>query len=351
MKIYLLLPLLCLMACTTREPAKSKVITQNSKLTKYARLLTLTDKGAYVEAAIKDPWDTTRLLARYEIRERLRRVAVASSVHCSLLDELGAFRNIIGVMDSRYIRHEGVKEALRRGRLRDFGDARSPSLEALLDAHPDALLLSPFEHNERLRCDIPVIECADYMETSPLGRAEWIKFYGLLFGQRERADSIFQAVEHDYLALKRKAAKTRTRPTIVGELPYRGVWYVAAGGSTVGQLYADAGARYIFADVEGTGSQPMAVEQAFERAQKADLWLVKYDRSTPLRLEDIASDHPLLARMRARVYGCNTRFSTYYEDTPFHPERLLQEVLAITHPELHLKGGLYYHALTGGAGF
>lgn len=308
---------------------------------RYARLLRLTDHGRGFEATILNPWDTTQVLRHIRFQGPARRLVVFSSVHCALLAELGALDHIAGVLDANYIRHPATLEAIRKGRIRTLGTAQEPNREAILDLRPDALLPSPYEGSqEGERLDVPIIDCADYMEVSPLARAEWIKLYGRLVGQRERADSIFQAVEREYLRLKKIAQKAKTRPTLLSEMPEGDTWYVAAGGSTAGQMYADAGASYLFADIPGTGSRLMSREEVYERAHSADYWFLKYDLPRPLRRSDLP---PLLRTMKARIYGCNTRYSTYYEDTPFHPERLLGELIATLHPELGVTCRQRYH--------
>lgn len=327
---------------------------------KYARNLTMIAHKNYTEAFIRNPWDTTMVLHHYIlsplpsspkdegstlVRVPLRRAGIFTAVHCGLVKELGCETAIRGICEIEYINIPSIRKAVREGRVSNFGSAMEPSIESIMDAEPDALLISPFENSggygrvERL--GIPIIECADYMEFSPLARAEWMRFYGRLFGVGERADSLFCEVERRYLALRKQANKVTYRPTLVAEKPYSGVWYVAGGQSAMGILYHDAGADYLFADRKKNGSLSLSVETVFEVAQQADIWLIKYNQSTPLTLRQLMSDYPSFAHFRAvqtnHVYGCNQETSRFYEETPYHPDRLLADLVRIIHPNLGIK--------------
>ena len=149
------------------------------------------------------------------VRTPLSKAVVYSSVHCGLLDQIGALESIGGVCDLKYIKLPEVQDGCRTGSIADVGNGMNPDMEKIIDLHPDAIMLSPFENSggygrvEKL--DIPIIECADYMETSALGRAEWMRFYGLLFGEAQKADSLFAEVEKNYNELKALVAPLSVR--------------------------------------------------------------------------------------------------------------------------------------------
>ena len=362
----LFLSLLLFTACSHHRTLQAEEQGDTLPL-RYARNLTIVEYGNRTEVTIRDPWDTTAVLHRYVLvpaqadlpahtdlqsvlRVPLRHVGVFTSVHCGLLHELGHREAIRGICEIQYINLPYVQEGVRTGRIANFGSAMEPTIEVIMDAQPDALLISPFENSggygrvERL--GIPIIECADYMEYSPLARAEWMKFYGRLFGESERADSLFCEVERRYLSLRARASKVTHRPTLIAEKPYSGVWYVPGGGSVMGILYRDAGADYLYADRPETGSLPLSVETVFEKAQSADFWIIKYNQNQPLTLSQLRSDYPPFAHFRAfqsgRVYGCNQFSSHFYEETPYHPDLLLADLVRIFHPELGIEAEKSY---------
>ena len=326
---------------------------------KYASLLTLQEGDGFIWAQIKNPWDTTKVLHSYVlvpkgqdtpgnlpqgevIRTPLSHSLFYTSIHVSLIDELGAYNVISGVCDQQYMHIDQVRKDIESGKIVDCGMSQTPDMEKIMDLAPDAILLSPFENSGTYgklgSMGIPIIECADYMETGALGRAEWMRFYGLLVGKRETADSLFAAIESDYNRLKTLVKDVKQKPTVVCGKKFGASWHVAGANSTIGQLVADAGGDYVFSNEPATGSVPYAPEKVFDRAQSADLWLFKYRQEVPLTYDQLAQEWNNYAEMNAfkkhNVYGCNLFKVDYYEETPFHPNLLLRDYICIFHPEV-----------------
>ena len=172
---------------------------------RYAKLLTLLQGDGYVVAEVKNPWGDG-LLARYTIDKPLTHSVFYTSSHVSLVDELGGYDVIKGVCDLDYMYLDKVHKDVAEGKIKDCGLSMTPDLEKIMELNPDAILLSPFENSGTYgklgKLGIPIIECADYMENTALGRAEWVKFYGLLIGKAAEADSLFAEVERDYNKVK-----------------------------------------------------------------------------------------------------------------------------------------------------
>ena len=180
---------------------------------KYSSLLTIVEHDGYVVADIKNPWKPGKMLHRYYLVPRtsdiklqtsdltdgtvievpIQRAAVFTTVHCALLTELGLGSHIVGVADSKYIKVPYIQQQIKAGRIVDCGNGLNPIVEKIMDVKPDVIMLSPFENSggygKTEEIGIPLIECAEYMETSPLARAEWMRFYGLLFGAGDEADA------------------------------------------------------------------------------------------------------------------------------------------------------------------
>ena len=200
---------------------------------RYAENITLKDAGDYTVAVVRNPWDTTKVLHTYilvpsdtempsdrpegtVVRTPLESSLVYSSVHSSLISELGAGDAITGVCDAQYIHTQRLAERIDSGIIADCGSGMSPNIERIIELHPHAILFSPYENSggygkiEQL--GIPLIECADYMETTPLGRAEWMKFYGMLYGRYDEAEKLFNETEHGYNSLKSAVDSIARRP-------------------------------------------------------------------------------------------------------------------------------------------
>ncbi len=333
----------------------------------YATLITMHEGAGYVYVQIANPWDSLAPPRMYVlipadsevpvhipngeiVRTPISNAAVFSSVHCGLMEELGALKSIRGVCDLQYINIPSIQEAVKKGSITDLGQSVSPDVEKLIDINPGAILLSPYENSGSFGAlgslGVPIIECADYMENSPLARAEWIKFYGLLCGQQRQADSIFKAVEKSYNAMCKAVAKEKDRPTVALELKTGATWYVAGARTTTARYYSDAGAEYVFSDIDDRGSVPLDPESVFERSAAADYWLFKYAQTTEMTYEELAEEYPAYGEMKAfqtgKVYACNTSKKGYFEQTPFHPDRLLRDLIMIFHPGVLDEGETHY---------
>ena len=234
-----------------------------------------------------------------------------------------------------------IQEGLRAGKIADLGEATAPNIEKIIDIGAEIIIASPFQnagYGPAEKLGIPIIEAADYMESLPLGRTEWIRFYGLLFGKEAMADSIFRETEGRYLELKELAKTVTNRPTVISEKKFGSSWYMPAGDSYVAHLYNDAGADYIFKDLPGAGSTPLAFETVLDKAIHADMWLIKYNQTNDMTYKDLRTEYTPYENFDAfknrRIYTCNTGIVPYYEEFPIHPDYLLKDLVWVFHPEL-----------------
>jgi iron complex transport system substrate-binding protein len=325
----------------------------------YSSNLSLIDYEDYIVAQLRNPWDTAKILHTYVlvdknqqlpqelpqgtlVRTPLSKAIIYSSVHCSLLKDFGVLNSIGGVCDLKYIKLPEIEEGCRNGTIADVGDGMNPNIEKIIDLHPDAILLSPFENSggygrvEKL--NVPIIECADYMETSSLGRAEWMRFYGLLFGKKTEADAMFAAVERNYKDLQELVKPISFAPSVMCDLKTSSTWYTPGGNSTIAKLYSDAGANYIFREDTHSGSLPYPFEVIFEKGQQTDFWLIRYNQPVDKTYGELEKEFAPYAGFRPfkerNIYGCNTNRVPFYEETPFHPDWLLKDLIKIFHPSL-----------------
>ena len=349
---------LLLSACSGGSKTSSAIHGEIIPL-KYAENLKLIKGEGYTEAVLRNPWDTTSILRTYIlvdkdkevpdhlpegtlVRTPLSKALVYTATHCHLIHELGAVKSIGGICEIQYIKVPEIVEGCQNGTIVNAGEGTNPNIEKIIDLHPDALLLSPYEnsggHGQVEKLKIPIIECADYMETSALGSAEWIRFYGLLFGKEALADSIFAEVEKNYNEWKALATAQPVKPRLMCEVKSGSAWYVSGGRSTTGKIYADAGADYVFASYPNAGGVPLSFETVFDKAQDADVWLMKYNHPTDKTYQSLQEDYAPYANFKAfkekNIYHCNTAYRPYYEDFPFHPDRVLKDLIKIFHPSL-----------------
>lgn len=339
---------------------------------KYARKLTVVRHDGYTVATLQNPWKEGKVLHRYVlvpsdaelpdrlpegtvVRTPLTRSVVFTTVHCALLQMLHAEDRIAGVADLKYIKVPYIHEQVEKGRISDCGDAMSPVIEKLIDQHPDAIFLSPFENSGGYGkvedIDIPLIECAEYMEASPLARAEWMRFYGMLFGCEQRADSLFAVVDSSYQALKEVAKTSKVKRSVMLDKVTGSVWYVPGGHSTIGQMLKDAQSLYPWADDDHSGSVSLPFESVLERAGECDVWLFRFSSDHLITYRELLGEHHGYNQFKAyrqkEVYGCNVELSLFYEEAPFRPDWLLTDFIKMLHPDiLNLPSLRYYQKIS-----
>lgn len=324
---------------------------------KHSTLLSMVECDGYTVVDVRNPWGDG-LLKRYVLvpkenelpsdlpdgvllRTPLDRVVLVSGVHVALLEELGTEMAVAGVCDAQYVYSNMTRDGLASGRVVDCGSSMDVDSERLVLANPEALFVLPYEncgYGKIERLGIPLIECADYMEPSPLACAEWIRFYGRLVGKGHEADSIFNKVAEEYCSLVEMTRGVEKRPKLLCELKSHSAWYVPGGSSTMGRMYADAGADYAFASYDVSGSVPLAFEVVLENAADADLWLIKYNSPVDKTLESLLDEFSGYSHFEAfrtkNVYACNCAYKRLFEERSFHPEKVLKELIALFHPSL-----------------
>jgi len=368
-----LLYLLC--SCSYRQQVPADNIGDTLKL-KYAENITIVRNDSCTMVVLKNPWKAGEVLHTYWLVQRgsslpqqlegtgadvvsvpLQKAVVFNTAHAWLTITLGALTQVRGVADLRFMQLPAVRQRVQSGLTADCGDAMSPNIEQIIDIGADAILLSPFENSGgygRLeKLGIPLIECADYMETSALGRAEWMKFYGILFGKEREADSLFHVVDSSYQVLKARAAQCGTEgakaPRLITEKLTGSTWYVPGGRSSVGRLIADANGSYPWADDKHSGSLALPFETVFDKAGDADVWLFNDFSDQPMTYQRLAAEYrgyPLMKAFRKRrVWYVNSLKVPYFEEVSFRPDWLLLDYIQMLHPELGLGEPKYYKKL------
>lgn len=327
----------------------------------HSDLLTLVERGAETSVAVKDPWHKGQTLQSLTVGQKagkdvlrpLRRVVVFTTAHCQLLEYLGLADRIVGVCDVQYIHIADIQRRVKAGRIANCGDAMNPDVEKIVSLRPDAIILSPFEgasYGRLEKLGIPLIFAADYMETSALGRAEWMRYYGRLFGEAHRADSLYHVVDSTYEALKAHAARLPRGRSMLTERMTGSVWYVPGGKSSMGAIFADAGCPYAFAHDSHSGSLPLSFEQVLSQAGQADVWAFQFNGQRMMTRADLLREFhgykALKAFQRGDIYECNSSVTPYFEEVSFRPDYLLREIIILSHPQARLGQLRYYKKLS-----
>lgn len=328
---------------------------------RWAALFRVAYRGAFAEVTVRAPWQPEGEGLRYRLRPRgvpappaepglrdfevpLRSVATTSTTELPALVRLGVAQTWVGHSEMDFVSSPALRTRITAGEVREIG---SPTdLETLLALHPDALFADFLTRPELDRLALAekagtgILIVPGFLETSPLGRAEWLLLFSLFFGKEREAIAAFAEIEKGYLELRDQVAGVATRPRVFTGGPFQNVWHVPGGGSFAAHLLADAGADYVWKDERASGALPLDLEKVFERAEDADFWIYpSHWRS----LREIAAVDARLTRFTAwqkgRVYAADLRLSAsggndFWEEGAARPDLVLADLVAIFHPEL-----------------
>lgn len=326
----------CLLGACTPAAKQSRLPRPGNK---YATGFQIDDTLGMKRVRVFAPWNADSVMATYMIGEPLERIGASSATHIGMLAELGLMNRLVGMCNPEVSYHSLPATC------QHLGDAMQPDCEKIIVNGVQAMLYSTYapsdQSAERMESvGIPVLYNNEWRESTPLARAEWIRFVAVFFDKLDVADSIFHAVDSAYCALvntqsqiKNHKSQITNSQSIVSGLDFRGTWYVPAGGTYMGALFRDAGAEYAFADDPRESSIPLTFEQALLTFADADVWL---GCNVPSReaLIDMNNQHALFkAYQTGRLYNFRRRClpsgaNDFWESGVVHPERILQDIIA-----------------------
>ena len=324
--------LVLLVACVGCKPTVQRAH-QPRPGNKYATGFQIDDTLGMKRVRVFAPWKADSVMATYFVSEPLERIGASSATHIGMLAELGLMDKLVGMCNPEVSYHT-LPETCQH-----LGDAMQPDAERIIANGVQAMLYSTYapsdQSAERMESvGITVLYNNEWRESTPLARAEWIRFVAVFFGELPKADSIFAEVERAYCELveSRRTKAESHKCSVVSGLDFRGTWYVPAGGTYMGALFKDAGAEYAFADDPREASIPLTFEQALLTFADADVWL---GCNVPSReaLLDMNSQHALFkAYQTGRLYNFRKRClpsgaNDFWESGVVHPERILRDII------------------------
>lgn len=366
-----------LISCSTNSKKAENAAPGDTLQTRFAQGFDLIRHGEMTEAVVYDPWHRGQVYKRYylvrdtatavpadgiRIRIPLPSIAINSATYIESLRLLGELSTVRGVCNADYIYSPQIRKGVQEGRIADLGDSFNLRIERLLSLSPAALMTTAYnaedENSRRLeRCGIPLIYNIEWQESTPLGRAEWIRFIAAFYDKLPLADSLFGGISERYLALRDRVQtavdKGMRRPTLLAGQDFRGTWSMPAPGSFNAVLYQDAGALYTpptHTGTNGTGSGSEAgsgttgslqttIEAALLKYADAEVWM-GVQASTYEELQNQNSRYALFAPFRlGEVYNFNGRTtptggSDYWESAVVHADSLLADFVKVLHPSL-----------------
>ncbi len=272
-------------------------------------------------------------------------IVVTSTTHIPALEELEVLNNLIGFPDTKYISSKATRKKINSGAIVELGVNESLNTEAVLNLQPDLIIgfaindgNSTYETIER--ANIPVVYNGDWVEETPLGKAEWIKFFAPFFNKTKEADAVFNKIEKSYLEAKTLASKAENKPTVMSGAMFKDVWYLPGGKSWAANFLEDANADYLWSSTDENGSLSLSWESVLDIGQHAEYWIGPAQLATYQEMEASSQHYTQFdAFQNRKVFStANTLGETggtlYYELGPQRPDLVLKDLIHILHPGL-----------------
>lgn len=337
----------------------------SESILKHAKGFSVMDYGNYKVLQINNPWPKAEKTYKYALIPEgnlalitlnkdefdgilstpVKKIVVTSTTHIPALELLGVEQTLVGFPGTDYVSSEKTRDLIDKGQIRELGKNEGINTEVLLELKPDVVVGFGIDGNNRTfetikKSGIPVIYNGDWVEESPLAKAEWIKFFGALYNKEKESDSIFSKIEKDYLEAKKLASNVDHQPTILSGALEKDVWYLPSGTSPEAQLLKDANVHYLWSDTKASGSLALSFESVFEKAQHAELWISPSFYPSLEALEK-ANEHytQFDAFKNKKVYSfVSTQGDkggiTYFELGTARPDLVLKDLIKICHPEV-----------------
>lgn len=342
-------------SCKEKTACKKQSILEKSTV-KYATGFDIINEGNQKKLIIKKPYQNakesfTYLLAdetdflKNTIKVPVENIVVTSTTHIAMLELLNVEKLLVGFPQTKFISSEKTRKRIDNGAIIELGSEQNMNTEKLIELAPELVIGFGLNGNSKVyktveRNGIPVIYNGDWLEETPLGRAEWIKFFGVIFNKEKEADSIFNSIEANYLEVKKLALKAKNIPTIVSGNLIKDVWYMPAGESFIANYFRDANTNYLWNDTKGNGSFPLSIERVLDKAQDAKYWIgcgLFENKENMLNSNQYYNYFDAFKNNMIYTYVKNkgkTGGLVYFEKSPTRPDLVLKDIIKITNPKL-----------------
>ena len=351
---------LCFVQCKKEISANTKIIPQNE--IHYAKGFSIVNYDGFSVVKVTNPWPKANKSYSYILKEKngiipdslknnttinipIKNIVVTSTTHIPSLEMLGVENTLVGFPNLNYISSEKVRALIDSKKIKELGSNQTLNTEVIIDLQPEVIIGYGLDNSNPTldnleKNGLKVLLNGDWNEQTPLGKAEWIKFFGALYGKQKQANELFSKIEKDYLKTVEIAKKATSNPTILAGDMYEDKWYLPQGTSWGCQLLKEAKGDYLWKETNGTGSLSLSFETILEKGKNADLWITSGQFST---LKEMLDANPHYSQFKAfqnkNVYSFagkkgKTGGVLYYELAPNRPDLVLKDIVKILHPEL-----------------
>lgn len=358
--IFLITLLGIFISSCKKETKKSTSKLETSISIKYAKGFSVNVENGVKKLKINAPYQNTNKTFEYIISSEslesnnkinnihvpINKMVITSTTHVPMVELLGEEKSIVGFPYAKYVSSEKTRALIDDEKIKEIGKESSLNTEILLDLQPDLVVgYSVTTADKSLttaeKSGISVIYNGDWLEETPLGRAEWIKFFGILYNKEKEADSIFNIIEKNYLNAKALASNTEKQPNILsGAIMNKDIWNLPAGDSFVAQFLKDANLNYLWQNTKGKGSLSLNFESVLDKGVNADFWIAPgYFSTKEQMLQNNQIYQQFDAFKKDKIYTPSTKKGAtggiiYYELAPSRPDLVLKDLIKITNPEL-----------------
>ena len=368
---YILLFMVVIVSCKQSDTTPANTTAGKSVPVLYAKGFTITQYDGYKIVIVRDPLDTNKIIQQYRlitdkqfagnnsneinIQVPLHDIASLSTTHLGFFEALGVADKLIAFSGTKYIYSDLFTTLVSSGKIQEVGVEGGIDLELLVSLQPDIIMSyqtgdESYDHFEKMKSMQlqPVIN-NEYLELTPLGQAEWIKFIAAFFNLEEKATTIFDSIATNYNSIKKQAAGANTKPTVFTGLAYKNEWTIPGGKSFAANFIKDAGATYLWETDDKTGNFALSFEEIFTTAQHADFWL---NVSTATLLKEILSIDKRYTYFdpfkNKTIYNNYARVNQmggndYWESAIVYPDKVLNDLVQIFHPELKSGDNYFYY--------
>ncbi len=275
----------------------------------------------------------------------VEKMVITSTTHIPSLELLGTLDAVVGFPDTDLISSSAARNRIDKGLIKELGTNENINTEIALELNPEVVIGFGINGTNKAyetlkRSGIPIIYNGEWTEQTPLGKAEWIKFFAPFFQKEAEADSIFKDIEKSYKQAKALAQNAKEKPTVLTGGLYKDVWYVAGGKSWMSQFLEDAQADYLWADTDEKGSIGLSLEAVLEKGEKADFWFNPSLHTSYEELLQANSHYEQFSAFSNRKVFSNavkkgvTGGLLFYELAPQRPDLVLHDLISILHPSL-----------------
>jgi len=369
-KIFVLFLFISFAGCKKNDAAANHEKHVSANEIQYAKGLSIYKYNGYTVVKVSNPWPKANKDYIYILQQKgavipdslkqntiiqvpVKNIIVTSTTHIPSLEMLSVENTLTGFPNLDFISSEKVRNRIDQKKIREVGVGQNLNTEVIIDLQPDVIVGYGIDNNNPSldnlqKSGLKVILNGDWNEQSPLGKAEWIKFFGALYGLESKADSIFSNIEKDYKSTLEIAKKATTKPTVLSGAMFENQWYLPQGESWGSVMIAQGGGNYLWGKTKGSGSLSLPFERVFEKAEKADFWI---GPGQFVSLKEMAESNPHYSKFTAfknkNVYSYSTKKGKtggliYFELAPNRPDLVLKDIVKILHPELLPQHELFF---------